>query len=236
MQQMRPFSRKHERLTSVIARIGETKQSIAMIGDKSKFDYYVERIDVSVAKWWCQNFHYSRTLPSNVVCFECIEFGHRVGIVAFGTGSLSRNGYAKALNVDVAWELVRVAMKQHKTEVSAFVRLAIRSLRKIKSEIDAIMSYADSGQGHRGGIYKAGGWIYLGESHATSMMLHGVKTHVRSVGARYGYAAIEKIRQNVDPNASLVADATKYRFAMPMCASARRRIKKCEFYKKLYGN
>lgn len=235
MSSMRPLSHKPEKLSSVVSRIGETKQSMSLLGSRGKFDYYVERVDVRVASWWCKNFHYSGTLPMNAIVFECIEFGKRVGIIAFGTGSLSRNGYAVAPNVDVAWELVRVAMKDHTTQVSAFVKLALRSLRKIKPEIDAIMSYADSGQNHRGGIYKAGGWIYLGESNATSMMIHGVKVHVRSVVGRYGYAAIAKIRSNVDPNASLVPGATKYRFAMPMCASARRRIKKCEFYKKLYG-
>lgn len=233
MEQSRPMSRKPERLLNVVSRIGETKQSMSLLGSRGKFDYYVERVDVRVASWWCKNFHYSGTLPMNAIVFECIEFGKRVGIIAFGTGATG--GYAKALNVKVAWELVRVAMKDHVTQVSAFVRLAIRALRKVKPKVDAIISYADSGQNHKGGIYKAGGWIYLGESYATSMIINGVRVHARTVVARYGYAAIAKIRANVDPNAQLIQDAIKYRFAMPMCASARRRIKKCEFYKKLYG-
>ncbi|MFN7302591.1 MAG: hypothetical protein ACK5U7_14055, partial [Bacteroidota bacterium] len=153
MEQSRPMSRKPERLLNVVSRIGETKQSMSLLGSRGKFDYYVERVDVRVASWWCKNFHYSGTLPMNAIVFECIEFGKRVGIIAFGTGATG--GYAKALNVKVAWELVRVAMKDHVTQVSAFVRLAIRALRKVKPKVDAIISYADSGQNHKGGIYKA---------------------------------------------------------------------------------
>jgi hypothetical protein len=125
-------------------------------------------VDRKAALWAAENWHYSKSLSSaknayigvweDNVFAGCVVFGIGAGAVTNGKRfGLDRTG-------DVA-ELTRVALRpNHKTPVSRVVAVAIRLLKKQSPGLRLLISFADPAQGHHGGIYQAGGWIYAGET------------------------------------------------------------------------
>ena len=66
-------------------------------------------------------------------------------------------------NQNGIWEIGRLAMSNDcpKNSESRFIAISIKLLRKL-TNVKAILTYADSGVGHVGTIYKASGFKYLG--------------------------------------------------------------------------
>ena len=88
-----------------------------------------------------------------------------IGVVVFGVGSgNATNGSRFGLPVtNAVAELTRVALRSgHVTPVSRIVAIALRLLRTQSPGLRMLISFADPAQGHYGGIYQAGGWVYAG--------------------------------------------------------------------------
>jgi hypothetical protein len=118
------------------------------------------------------------------------ENGRFVGCVVFARGA-NRNAASPygVVATEVA-ELVRVALDKHATPVSRVVALAIRFLRKHSPGLRLLISYADPAQGHHGGIYQAGNWIYVGTSRPqAAVLVNGRITHKRVAWDDLGSAA-----------------------------------------------
>lgn len=63
------------------------------------------------------------------------------------------------------WELTRLwAPDGHRPNLlTQAISHAVREFHKLKLA-DALVSYADPNAGHRGGVYRAASWVYLGQS------------------------------------------------------------------------
>jgi hypothetical protein len=114
-----------------------------------------------------------------------------IGAILFGRGA--NNNAHKSLGVKVTecCELVRVALKNgHKNPTTKIIAIALRLLKKDNKGIRVIFSYADeTNQGHKGVIYKAGNWEYLGTrttNKGAYYYVNGKKMHGRSVRAKWG--------------------------------------------------
>jgi len=64
-------------------------------------------------------------------------------------------------------ELTRIALTNHRSQVSRIVRLAIGFLKRNSPSLRLIVSFADPSEGHHGGVYQAGNWIYTGQQPPT---------------------------------------------------------------------
>lgn len=143
------------------------------------------------ARFACENWHYSGTMPvGKTVKVGAWENGEFVGVVVFSPGcgkACDGRRYGLAQTLEVA-ELQRVALRAHKTEVSRIIAIAIRMLRKQSPGIRMLVSFADPSQGHTGGIYKAGGWVYTGKSTNATFyeMVGGRVVHPRTVTSGFG--------------------------------------------------
>ena len=74
--------------------------------------------------------------------------------------------------------------------------VAIKMLRRQSPGLRLLVSYADPEQGHHGGIYQGGNWIYLGHSIAQAgIIMHGKFTHKRTVSARHGTVGMGELRK-----------------------------------------
>lgn len=133
------------------------------------------------AKYACENWHYSRCLPAGkLVKIGAWEDKKFIGVVLFGRGASPSLGAKFNLSQDQCVELVRVAMRGHKTEVSRIVSIALKFLKKSNSGLRLIVSFADPDKGHIGGIYQAGNWIYCGKSPETKeLFISGKWVHWR---------------------------------------------------------
>lgn len=184
----------------------------------SKHDLRVDWSTHEAAKYACLNWHYSKCLPAGkLVKVGVWESGKYIGVVLFGRGANNRMASAYKLKQDQACELVRIALRDHKTPVSRIAAIAMKFLYHSNRGLRLIISYADPKQGHHGGIYQAGNWIYSGRSQAQSgLLIDGVFTHKRSAFAKYGTASPEKIRAKSGKEVEWAPKEWKHTYLMPL--------------------
>lgn len=189
------------------------------------------------AKHAAQHWHYSKCLPNGkAVKFGAWEDGRFVGAVVFGDGANGGMFQPYGLDYSQGAELVRVALRDHRTPVTQIVSQSLRQLRVQSPRLRLVVSFADPEQGHRGVIYQAGGWFYLGRSApADEYLVNGRRMHgkalrqTRSTHARRDVPAknvLEWARKVLDPGARAVEGSSKYRYAMPLDRAMRRQIRK----------
>jgi hypothetical protein len=153
------------------------------------------------------------------------EGGKFIGVVLFGRGANNRMAQAYSLNQDQACELVRIALTNHVTPVSKIAANAMRFLKRQSEGVRLIVSYADPKQGHHGGIYQAGNWVYSGRSQAQrELLIDGLFTHKRSAHAKYGTASPEKIMLMTKASVTWAPVEWKHVYLMPLDAEMRERI------------
>jgi len=174
------------------------------------------------------NWHYSRKMPkAKLVRVGAWEDRRFIGVVLFGSGAgNSTNGsqYGLATSGQVA-ELVRVALRDHQTPVSRIVAIAFRFLRKVNPDLRLVVSFADTAQGHHGGIYQAGNWLYTGiTSGDREFHVNGQILHPKAVYMRKWVQSETWLRENIDPAARLVKTPGKHRYLMPLDDDIRSRL------------
>jgi hypothetical protein len=154
----------------------------------------------AVAKLACQKWHYSRTVAAVAIArFGVWERGRFIGVVIFGTGACPRIGGPFGLGSGLICELIRVTLDRHETPVSRIIAIALRLLRRSRPALRLVVSFADQGRGHAGGIYKAGNWIYIGTTKGDYRLLcpDGVIRHARSANDLYpttrGFTRIKEL-------------------------------------------
>jgi hypothetical protein len=115
------------------------------------------------------------------------ESDRYIGCVLFSRGANNNLGSPYGLEQTEVCELTRIALTTHYAPVSRIVAVAFRFLLRNSPGLRLIVSYADPIQGHHGGVYQAGGWIYAGPSQAQSeVMYNGKIMHKRTANALFG--------------------------------------------------
>lgn len=183
-----------------------------------KADLRIDWATHAAAKYACDNWHYSGCLPAGkLVKVGAWESGKFIGVVLFGRGANNRMAQAYALGQDQACELVRIALTSHDTPVSRIAAQAMRFLKRQSEGLRLIVSYADPKQGHHGGIYQAGNWIYSGKSKAQrELIINGKFTHKRSAHAKYGTASPERITAMSGAKVEFAPIEWKHIYLMPL--------------------
>ena len=193
----------------------------------SKVELKIDWATHEAAKYACENWHYSKCLPvGKLVKIGAWENGKFIGVVLFGRGA--NNNMLKPYNLqqDQGCELVRIALTKHVTPVSKIMSIALKMLSKAQPRLRLVVSYADQDQNHAGGIYKAANWIYTGSVYENGLMfiIHGKKTHTKSVHSKGVRANIDHVRKFLDPNAEVFRAKGKHRYLMPLDPEMKNRI------------
>lgn len=152
----------------------------------AKADLKIDWATHAAAKYACENWHYARRVPvGKLLKLGVWEDRKYIGVLVFSPGAAGVGYLAKGFGWHPAsvCELQRVALRDHKTEVTRIISIAIRRLKKSCPGLNACISYADPYQGHEGTIYKAGNWFQWGTSGKTKAYRYadGVELHARSV-------------------------------------------------------
>ena len=119
------------------------------------------------AKYAVEHWHYSGTLQAGKCSKIGVwEDGRFVGVVVFSAGSGSTTKWASRVGLkrEQMAELARIGLSTHRAPVSRIVAISIRLLARQSPGLRLLVSYADPREGHRGGIYQAGGWVYVGQT------------------------------------------------------------------------
>lgn len=137
-----------------------------------------------------RDFHYSRKMPSAIRhCFAWREpgglfgdTGQPIAAAIFGN-PVNRNWPQDAL------ELQRLVRRDDAdVSLSQFLSWCLRWLRA-NENAPFCLSYADTGEGHHGGIYQATGWRFVGsrtEACPAFLLPDGSKKHSRQVNRELG--------------------------------------------------
>ena len=182
---------------------------------------YLAECDHQSAKYAVLNWHYSRAMPSASHRYGVWESGRYVGCVLYGVGAAPLLANSVGVERGECLELVRVALDTHTTPVSRIVAVSLRLLKRKCPAVRVVVSFADSGQGHIGGIYQAGGWLYLGASRHSWVGVGGKLTHPRTLVSKYGTQALGWLRANVDADAAHVPMPPKHKYALAFCPIVR---------------
>lgn len=188
----------------------------------SKADLVIDWATHAAAKHACQHWHYSKSLPvGKLIRIGAWESKRFVGVILFAWGMNKSLGAPYGLAMNQCCELVRIALRDHKAPVTRMVALALKLVRKQSPGLRLIVSFADPEQGHTGGIYKAGNWIYTGQSAAGyEWRLNGKRLNKRAyTGHNFG-----------NPKLAVPAGATKHklqgkhRYLMPLDHDMRQQV------------
>jgi hypothetical protein len=148
-----------------------------------------------------------------------------IGVVIFGRGANNNIGERYHLEQVQICELVRIALTAHVSPVSKIAAHAIRMLRQQSPGLRLIVSYADPAQGHHGGIYQAGNWLYVGSSQPQrAVVIDGVSMHKRSASAKYGTASPAQISRMSGSAAAWGEMSWKHTYLMPLDDGIRTRL------------
>lgn len=189
-------------------------------------DLRIAGVDHRAAVHACTNWHYSRSVPvGKQVKVGAWEDGRFIGVVMFGRGATPNLGRPYRLTQTEVCELTRVALDTHTVPVTQIVAAALRHLKRTNPGIRLVVSFADPAEGHHGGIYQAGGWLYAGTTpSARYFKIKGRQVHPRRVGLAGGVQSLAWVQANMDPNAAYIDKPGKHRYLYPLDRAMRRQI------------
>jgi hypothetical protein len=180
------------------------------------------------AKYAVENWHYSAVLPvPPLVKVGAWEDGKFIGVVIFSRGANNNLLRPFGLTCVEGCELTRVALTQHKTPVSRIIRMGMMFLKKNSPSLRLIVSFADPSEGHHGGIYQAGNWVYTGRRPPTTEFLapDGKQWHGRMVSKDGRIKVQGKYRPCWKTSqCTPVEKQGKHRYLMPLDNEMRKQI------------
>lgn len=108
-------------------------------------------------------FHYAKTVVNPSVAFSVLDDDDNFcGVICYGFGASRLVGEEFGL-VPGRWiELMRVALNGGHGSTSQAIALSLKLLKKLRPCIKMVVSYADIQQGHKGTVYQATNWYYMG--------------------------------------------------------------------------
>jgi len=171
------------------------------------------------AKYACEHWHYSKCIPKSKLAKVGVwEDEIFIGAVIFGVGATGDLVKQYGLKMEQGCELVRVALKEHKTTVSRIVAVSLKILKRTFPGLRLVVSFADPEHDHAGTIYQAGNWIFNGYSQASDeYIFKGKRWQGRSFRNKYkgmeNHPLVEKIK-----------GSSKIRYLMPLDKAMRKQI------------
>jgi hypothetical protein len=198
------------------------------MSSSSKSDLRVDWATHAAAKYACEHWHYSGSVPVpplvKVGVWECGDF---IGVILFSRGANNNMLKPFGLSVTEGCELTRVALTSHVTPVSRIIKIALKFLQANSPGLRLIVSFADPSEGHHGGIYQAGGWIYTGRQQDSIEWLapDGKIWHGRMVKAK-GWTVCHGVRRKTwkPEQCTKVVKPGKHRYLMPLDPGMRAKI------------
>lgn len=166
-----------------------------------------------------RDFHYSKRMPS--AALHCFAWRKPGGLFGDTGEPVAAAIYGQPVNRNWpqdALELQRLVRRDDfDGPLSKFVAWTLRWL-KANTDKPFVISYADTGEGHHGGIYQACGWRYVDtreSRHIGFMGADGRFIHGRSSNAKHGTSSVAKIAE-IEPTWKPVYGEPKHLYVFPL--------------------
>jgi hypothetical protein len=197
-----------------------TRKSLLPAQSAEKVSLRLDWATHQAAKFACERWHYSKCLPpSKLVKIGAWEKGVLIGVVVYGVGATRALLHPYGLTPEQGCELVRVAFFKHETPITRIISLSLIFLRKKCPRLRLIVSFADPAEGHNGGIYQGGNWIYTGRSEECKFpVVRGKVIHPRQMSRLVKRDGLK--RNSVE----YILKPGKHRYLMPLDQQMRTQI------------
>jgi hypothetical protein len=165
----------------------------------------------------CKYFHYAKLTPPHKIAFSVFEGGEWCGCVLYGLGGSPQLHKQYKLPMGKVFELQRMALNGKQSCTSKILALSIKMVKKNCKNIDLLVSFADSEQGHTGVIYQATNWIYENLSYTDNYYLNGKKIHSKNYAENYRGPEYKK-------HIEIRKGLPKYKYIYPLNEKIRKQV------------
>ena len=187
----------------------------------SKVDLKLDWCSHKAAKFACEHWHYSGCIPkSKLVKVGVWENRTFIGVVIFSYGATSGLVNPYGLKMTEGCELTRIALNSHSSSVTRVVSIALSMLKKENPKLRLVVSFADTKEGHVGGIYQGGNWVYTGTTiPADHYKYNGKLWHGRAFRSSFG-----SHKNYIGKGIEIIKGSVKYRYLYPLDDAMRKQI------------
>lgn len=197
----------------------------------------INKASTKAVKYACLKFHYAKAIPAANYAFNVFNGQNEwCGVILYGFGATTHISKPFDLFQGEVIELLRVALNGKQETTSQAVAMTLKELKKIAPHIKIIVSYADMDQEHTGTIYQATNWFYLGAFNVNTVgafIVHGKKTHPKTLHSRGYKQSLEWLQKHVDKNAREFITKGKHKYIFCFCKKQRKKwLKQCKPYPK----
>lgn len=152
-------------------------------------DYKVETADRKEIQEFIETYHYSGSINGCIAdyCFKLTKGGEIVGALFYGRMAMANQWKKYSTTAEKCTELRRLVCIDDtpKNTESYFIGATLRWLRK-NTDIETVVSYADEEYGHKGIVYKASNFKYLGfNKGAKVIQYNNRKYHDKAIRTKY---------------------------------------------------
>jgi hypothetical protein len=147
-----------------------------------------------------------------------------IGVAVYGqpVGRSAAASISKIVPIHQVFELTRLFIHDGygKNIESYCVSQSLKMVKRDFPQLQAIISYADGEQGHKGIIYQASGFCYQGNSSLALMPNHSVSLlpppyhwiHSRTISSNYGSHNVEHLKKKIGKTFWRKKESSKHRY------------------------
>jgi hypothetical protein len=148
------------------------QQRFGAVGDLSFDAYSVTQIDQRAARSFVETYHYSGGMGNAGMPWGLYADGFLVGVIVFHTPiseNVRKSVYGDSRKDEVT-ELHRMAIHPQAPQNTAtwFISRVLDRLKEYKPKYTAVLSFADTTEGHDGTVYQAANADYTGMTDTTT--------------------------------------------------------------------
>jgi hypothetical protein len=153
-------------------------------------------------KYACINFHYAKSIPVNTIGYSVFNDKNEwCGVILYGTGANNNIANTYNLNQGQVIELVRMALNGKQESTSKALAISLKLIKKSVPLAKLIVSYADKDQEHKGTIYQATNWYYVGASLENkkdgSFIIDNKRIHGKTISDKCKRFGLKKTLDNI---------------------------------------
>jgi len=135
-------------------------------------EFNVQKIDQRSAKMFISQYHYAGGMGNAGICYGLFSRGCLIGVIVFHTPiseNVRKSVYGESRKDEVS-ELHRMAIHPDAPQNTAtyFISRALDALKEYRKQYTAILSFADTTEGHDGTVYQAANADYTGMTAPTT--------------------------------------------------------------------
>lgn len=185
----------------------------------SRFDLYMTGAREAELGPLVRDYHYSRRMAGLV--HHAFAWRRPGGLFGDTGEPIAAVTYSQPVSRNLpqdALELSRLVRRDDAdVRLSSFVAWSLRWLRR-NTPTPFVLSYADPGAGHHGGIYQALGFIYVGPmggGHLGFTAPDGSFVHGRICNGRFGTRSVEQMKR-IRPDWQPIYGEAKHLYIFPL--------------------